>query len=144
MSRTWRADTFLNSVAQQIVMGKASFMSMLRFSEVFKHGFEKNCNPMENNPTSAQAITDLASSNHRYDSIQKPFGRGCIFWNALVVTVQQIFDERGPRDPAGARALHFLEFINEEVMLTFAMMAVAEEQMLALVRFFDGPDATNI
>jgi len=27
-------------------------------------------------------------------------------------------------------------------MLTFAMMAVAEEQMLALVRFFDGPDAT--
>ena len=40
--------------------------------------------------------------------------------------------------------MRFLESIDEEVMLTLAMMAVAEEQMLALVRFFDGPDATNI
>ena len=53
------------------------------------------------------------------------------------MTAQQIFDERGPRDPAGARALRFLEFIDEEVMLSFSMMADAGDETLALVRFLD-------
>ena len=60
------------------------------------------------------------------------------------MTAQQIFDERGPRDPAGARALRFLEFIDEEVMLTFAMMADAEERLLALDDFLDAVICGNV
>ncbi len=137
VSRTWRADPFLNSVAQTILTSKTSIMNLVKNSDVFRHRFARNCKALETNPTSAASITDIASAKHRYDSHQKPFGRGCIYWQALVVTAQQIWDERGSGDAAGARALSFLEFITEEVMLTFSMMADAGDETLALVRFLE-------
>ena len=112
-------------------------MSLVKHSDIFSARFQKNCKLLETNPTSCTGIRDIASSKHRYDSHQKPFGRGCIYWPALVITAQQILDERGTAHSAGDRALQFLTHIDAEVMLCFAMMADAGDECLILVRFLE-------
>ena len=112
-SRTWKADDFLESIAQTIVIKKRSIMNVIRYSDIYKHRFEKHVRNMETNPTTANAIRDISSAKHRFESLSKPFGRGCIYWHSLVVTAQQVLDERGAAHAAGAAALEFLEFVNE-------------------------------
>ena len=136
-SRAWKADPFLDDIMQKIVLGKNAIMQIIKYSETFSSRFEKNIRNLQTNPTTATNVRDLASSKHRFDSHQRPTGRGCIFWEALVVTAQSIFDERGPHDRAGKAALEFLQLINSEVMLSFGMMADAGDEVNILVRFLD-------
>ena len=77
-SRTWKADDFLESIAQTIVIKKKSIMNVIRYSDIYKHRFEKHVRNMETNPTTANAIRDISSAKHRFESMSKPFGRGCI------------------------------------------------------------------
>ncbi len=117
--------------------GKTSFMKLIKNSDQFRARFQRNCTNVETNPTTAKSITDIASSKHRFDSHSRPFGRGCIYFQALLVTAQQILDEHGASDGPGSRSLEFLEFMDTERALSFAMMADAGDEVLQLVRFLE-------
>lgn len=139
-TRTWKADEFLESINQTIVVKKNSIMNVIRYSDLFKHRFAKCAKQLETNPATATTISDISSAKHRFESMSKPFGRGCIYWQALVVTAQTILDERGKASKSGGAAMEFLQFISVEVMVCFAMMADATDEIITLVRFVEAED----
>jgi hypothetical protein len=110
---------------------------MVRFSALFKARFARHCAEMEANPTRTQTIKDFASAKHRFESHQKPLGRLVIFFDASLITAQEIFDERGINSKEGAAAHDFLEFVNDESALQLSMMADCADENLILVRFLD-------
>ena len=54
------------------------------------------------NPSSGGIIRDLSCAKHRFESASKPYGRGTLYWRALVCCVQSILDERGHLEAAGS------------------------------------------
>lgn len=137
VSRTWQSDGYLHAVCQTFVHAKSSISRIIANSSHFKDIFEKNCKLMAENPTTTASIRDISSKMHRWESSSKPFGRGVLYFDALVSTAQRIIDERGKHTVEGQGALHFLEFCDPEVLMQFAMLADAGDENLALVRFMD-------
>lgn len=73
---------------------------------------------------------------HRFDSSSKPFVRTVVFFEAYLVTAQQIADERKHK-VEGKEAAAFLSAIDEEQCITLGNLADAGEEALDLVRFLD-------
>ena len=74
---------------------------------------------------------NLHFAAHRWDSSQKPFGRGVLFFHALVRTTINIAENRSDEKGKAARA--FLDWVNDERCLAFAMLADAGDENHALV-----------
>ncbi len=136
LSRTWEADSYLKRVAGELVTDKGSITMLVKHSDLFRHRFASQVERLLTSPTQACRITDLASAKHRYDSNMRPFGRACLYFEALVVTAQTIADERRGQ-AAGVHATRFLEFIDMEVMVTLGLMADAGDETLILLRFLE-------
>ena len=77
----------------------------------------------------------MRSAKHRYESMQKPFGRNVLFIHACIKTAQWCSVTR--RDDAGTNSKIWLEGINSERCLQAAMQADASDQTMMLTRFMD-------
>lgn len=76
----------------------------------------------------------------RFDSTQRPVGRGVLFHQPTLLTAQQIAQAR--RDKEEARvATEFLRYVNEEVLLTLGLLADAGDEASAHLRFCDSENA---
>ena len=135
-SRTWKCDPYLANVANRFVIKPDSITKRIQNSEYYRGRFQKNVRMQTYSPTTTTYIRSLGSANHRFDSHAKPFARGVVFFDALVITAQQLQDERRTR-PEGTDAKLFLEQLDEEAALTFAALADAGAESLSLTRFFD-------
>ena len=98
---------------------------------MFNHRCNTHARTLEANPTTARDVLDISCAKHRFESLSKPLGRGVIYWQALVITAQQILDERGLSEAAGRSAAEFLLLANEEVMITLAMLADGADDVMS-------------
>ena len=87
----------------------------------------------------AGRICDLSSAKQRFSSTQKPLGRFVLYFDAVVATAYEL-QTRWEGTAHGKRGTHFLASIDEESMLTLAMLADAGDEASAVVRFFDTKD----
>ena len=135
-SRTWDKDAYLNSVAQKFVLSKRSLVNQVQHSHIWKARFQDNVKRQKDNPTATRYVKSLSLAPHRFDSSAKPFSRAVIFFEAYLVTVQQICDEK-KHTVEGKEAAAMLASIDEEQCITLGNLADAGEEALDLVRFLD-------
>ena len=136
LSRTWPSDPVLRKLASDVVLDNTAIVQRIRFSEVFTSRFAKYVRVIENVQAS-RGIKDLASAKHRYTSHSRPFGRACLYLEALVRTAQSILDERGKTSPEGRDAAAFLMSLDDESIILLGMMADVADETMVLNRFFD-------
>ena len=136
LSRTWPSDPVLRRLASDVVLDNHAIVQRIRFSEVFRCRFAKYVRII-GNVRKSRGICDLASAKHRYTSHSRPFGRACLYLEALVRTAQSILDERGRTSPEGKDAESFLTMLDEESIILLGMMADVADDTMVLNRFFD-------
>lgn len=108
----------------------------MQYSHVWKARFQDNVKRQKDNPTATRYVKSLSMAPHRFDSSSKPFSRTVVFFEAYLVTVQQLCDER-KHAVEGKQAAAFLSEIDEEQCITLGNLADAGEEALDLVRFLD-------
>ena len=135
-SRTWKCDPYLHKIAENVVMARHSIAQLLQHSDVLRARYGKHVRDLQDNPVWLSKMSTLSAAKHRFDSWTKPFSRICPTFDAVVASAQEMHEERR-NDAVGRRAKEFLKFVDEEVMLSLAMMSDAGEETLELVRFLD-------
>ena len=141
-SRPWAADSYLKETISRLVFGRHSACMLVEHSEVHKRTFQSYVDAMHrieiNHPTGASAIRirSLKACKVRFESCTKPMGRFVLYFQAIVSTLIKVRTTRVGRKEATA-ADGQLEFLDNERVLTVAMMADAGDEALQLCRYYD-------
>ena len=135
-SRTWKCDPYLGQLAGDVVMGKSSICQILQHSDVVRARYARHVRELQINPTWRAKAGSWCAAKHRFDTWQKPFSRLVLTLEAVVATAQEMHEERR-NEAVGRNAKAFLNLLNEEMIISLAMMSDAGEENLELVRFLD-------
>ena len=82
-----------------------------------------------------KAVANMRAAKHRFESLQKPLGRGCIQMHSTIKTAVHI---AGHGTPDGkSRAKQWLQWLDTEKALQAAMMSDASDQAMEFTRFLD-------
>lgn len=131
LKRPFAAIPEINDVHSVLVTRQDSLISTIQFSDVLSSTFEQFAKKL-----SSRRVHNLQFRKHRFNSVQRPTGRCILCFKAVVATA--IFastHRRNERD--GARAEHFLEYINERRLILLSMMADAADEVSVLIRYLD-------
>lgn len=101
LSRTTHVDDFMKHVQDLHFKLRASMAQRIRNSHVFSERFRANI--AQTSTFDGGRIKDLRAAKHRFESYQKPMGRAVLFHHALLLTAEQIGNER--RNLAEGRGL---------------------------------------
>ncbi len=134
LSRPWKADSNLQSLASTFVMDRNSICQRIQHSKEFHRLFTDNVQTHVEGPFRRTA--GLGAAKHRFESWTKPFGMMIMTLPALVRTVEQISMKR-PGTQEGRDADAFLDALCPESILQLGMMADASDEVLTLIRLFD-------
>ena len=132
LSRAWPSDAYLNSIIQELILGKDAVVQQIRWSPVFRARFQGAVNSSTSG--ACKRIKDLAAAKHRFTSLNLPLRRASVFIVPLIRTVQLIADTR--RED-GQAARDWLRNLTEEKCLQMALLADVSEETMQLNRFFD-------
>ena len=144
MKRTLWADHYLKATADMYFNAKGSISQVIQNSDVYRERFSKNAGRMEggasgsssSSSSSSSRMTNLRAAKHRFESLQKPMGRAVLYFPALLLTNEQIANER-KETAEGRNATQLDRDTSSERALTLAMMADASDENMRLVRFCD-------
>jgi len=84
------------------------------------------------------SVGNLRAAKHRYESLQKPMGRSCLWLLPMIKTALHIAAVRSDKSAQMAKA--WLLQITNEACLTLAMLADAADEALLLTRILDNED----
>ena len=84
----------------------------------------------------ARRVRDLQHAKARFQSTQKPLGRFVVYLPAMVATAHEVLARRTTSE-VGNRAKEFLQNLDEDRIVTLAMLADAGDEAGMVVRFFD-------
>ena len=136
----WYADEYLKSTWSAYIMHRDSMTKTIANSTDVKAIFEARVQMMATSSSVVvRRIRDLQAAKQRFSSTQKPASRFILYLPALVATATEVQARRAASD-IGRRATEFLKNINEEALLTLAMLADAGDESSMVVRFFDTKD----
>jgi hypothetical protein len=136
-SRTFYRDEYLRDVLGAFVTKKTSIAQRIQNSHVFCERFRANMATVESCIVQSGRIKNLRAAKHRHESLQKPLGRCVLFYKAVLLTAEQIANERKNK-PEGAECAAFLTSeCTEESLLQLALLAEAADENMRLVRFND-------
>ena len=155
-SRPWKADAYNQNVAFEFVWKRHSITNLIQHSHIFKSWFVVNetsvqrrlvqeaqhragqgVQAIDNVPILSCAFKDLQLAKQRFDSTQKPMGRFCLSFEAIVLTSMQIATRRAGK-PEGKAAIGFLHFCSDlEHVLQMGMLADAGDEGMMFTRFCD-------
>ncbi len=106
------------------------------FKETFAHFVAQMPPAVLGSPLGRAALRDLHSAKHRFDSMSVPMGRVVLLIHPLIQTMQHIASTASRRGPA-QQADDFLAFIDNERILTLAMLADAGDETIRLKNLYD-------
>ena len=139
LTRGWKADPFLDEVANRFVFQTQSPTRMIQHSDAFKSWFAnavKQIDPALSAVALKQHITDLGFAAHRFESAAKPMSRAVLFFHAFLGTTARVATERRTEEE-GRKAAEFLEWLSIEKCLQFAMLSDCALENLELTRLLD-------
>lgn len=136
IKRPFEADPTLRDIMQSVFFGKDSIVMAIENSLLVKNRFEHHVGKVSN--TVKSVVRSLSMAKQRFDSTQKPLGRFVLWIEPLLSTVIELSREkRASKDENSLRAVAFLAFCSEEVLLQIAMIADAGDEGEQLCRCFD-------
>ena len=156
-SRPWKAGAFNQNVAFEFVWKRHSITNLIQHSHIFKSWFVTNETAVQRRlvqeaqqvqavqagealdsvPILTCASKDLQLAKQRFDSTQKPMGRFCLSFEAIVLTSMQIATRRAGK-PEGKAAVAFLHFCSDlEHVVQMGMLADAGDEGMMFTRFCD-------
>ena len=108
LSRPWSAVETINDVYQNAIAGKHSITSTIQHSGVVAHKFQQHCQAMESAPRTAKRLKNLSLAKHRFDSVEKPLSRFCLYLDAFLLTAISL--SASPTSQLRERGKGFLEW----------------------------------
>ena len=136
ISRGWGADEFLSDVTKLFCRGRKSIARIIQNSHVVRLRFQVYCKTSFRLVKSV--VVNMRAAPHRYESMQKPFGRSVIYIHGCIRTALWCTQTRS--DESAASSKEWLTWIDEEKCLQAAMMADGSDQTLVLTRLLDRED----
>jgi hypothetical protein len=136
ISRTLYADEFMKDIMWRFIKSRSSIAQRIQHSQIFSERFRANVQAVNGEVGMSGKIKNLRAAQHRHESLQTPLGRSVLFCKALLVTAEQIANERRGK-PEGQDCLEFMQFISTEVLVQLAMMADCSDEIMMLIRFTD-------
>ena len=133
ISRGIAADAFLTDVMHKFCRSRSSVARIVQSSTLIRARFQALCRTSFKIVRST--VTNMRAAAHRYESLQKPFGRSVLFIHACVRTALWTAQTRNDESSASSKA--WLTWVSEERCLQAAMLADASDQTLALTRILD-------
>ena len=89
---------------------------------------------MEGNVLASRRMINLRAAKHRQESLTKPSGQSVLYFQPLMLTIEQIANSR-KNTKEGKDAKEFGLAVAAERALQLAMMADASDANMVLVRF---------
>jgi hypothetical protein len=136
------ADPYLKETADIFFNAKSSISQKIQHSDTYRERFAANVQRMEGG-TSGSRLTNLRAVKHRMESLQKPMGRSVLYFQALMLTNEQIANERKEASD-GKSAEEFDRSMTSERALMLSMMADCSDENMRLVRFCDEGEECHI
>ena len=136
----WYADEYLRETFDLFIEGTESLVKTIANSPDVRKMFERRAELMtHSSEVVVRRVRDLQAAKQRFQSTQKPLGRFILYFPALLATAYELQTRRGDSS-VGQRGSKFLEAIDEERLLTLAMLADAGDEAAMTIRFFDSKD----
>ena len=139
LTRGWQPDGYLQEVATEFVAGKGSPVNRIQHSHVFQDFFSANIKALDPGLRAVRThphMQDLSYAPHRFESATKPLARIVLFLHAFLATVSQIAWDR-KHEEEGKDMARFLLWLDDERLLTLALMADAATETTDLLRMVD-------
>jgi len=133
-TRTTKVDGFMLKVQQMHFLNRESMAQRIQHSRIFSERFAKNIQKTE--AKYGKRIKDMRARKHRFESFQKPQGRAVLLHRAVLLTAEQIANERRNLQ-AGKDATQFLDDVDEETELQLGLMSDMSDEHMILLRFSD-------
>ena len=137
VSRPWAADEYLAEVMNMFASSPESMAQIIQNSVDLQRVFAEFVKTSEHR-VCATVVHNLRAAKHRFESLQKPLGRMCLNFPAVVKTALHCHATR--TDKSGVRAGSWLQWLSTEKCLMAAMMADAADQAMLLTRVLDNED----
>ena len=134
LSRNWKADAFLDEVANAFLFAADSPVRMIQYSHIFRDWFCENIR--RQNTNLSDHMKNLNFAPHRFESTAAPLARVVLFFPAFLQTVSKIALQRKAED-AGKSAVKFLTWLDYERCVQLAMLGDCAIENLELTRLVD-------
>ncbi|CAE7412961.1 unnamed protein product [Symbiodinium sp. CCMP2592] len=125
----------VHDVYQNAIAGKHSITSTIQHSGVVAHKFQQHCQAMESAPSTARRLKNLSLAKHRFDRVEKPLSRFCLYLDAFLLTAISV--SASPTSQLRGRGQGFLEWVTEEKILLLGLLADLSDECLMFTRVYD-------
>ena len=132
----WASDSYLQDVLLNMCRGSGSPARMIQNSTHLRREFQKFVAEGVDQPL-RRAASNFRAAMHRFESFQKPLGRSCLYFRASIQTMLHCSRRA---DMSGKRARDWLLWINEERLMSAAMLSDASDEAIVLTRLLDQED----
>ncbi|CAE7253119.1 unnamed protein product [Symbiodinium sp. CCMP2456] len=139
LSRNWKADPFLDEVANAFLFAADSPVRMIQYSHIFRDWLCENIRRQNPDLSCVQVnnhVKNLNFAPHRFESTAAPLTRVVLFFPAFLQTVSKIALQRKAED-AGKSAAKFLSWLDYERCVQLAMLGDCAIENLELTRLVD-------
>ena len=139
LSRNWKADAFLDEVANAFLFAGDSPVRMIQYSHIFRDWFCESIRRQNPNLSCVQVNDHMKNLNfapHRFESTAAPLTRVVLFFPAFLQTLSKIALQRKAED-AGKSAAKFLTWLDYERCVQVAMLGDCAIENLELTRLVD-------
>ena len=133
VTRLLNADPYLRDITTHFARGRNSMARVIHNSYIIRAKFKfyvKTSFRLVNN-----IVSNMCAAPHRYESMQKPFGRTCLYVHGNLRTALWCAQTRD--DEAATNGEQWALWINNEKCLQGAMMADATDQTMIITRLLD-------
>ena len=126
---------------EMMVTHKTSITQKIQHSPWFSERFNEHVQSMTENPASSTAarIRNLSAAKHRFHSLQDPVSRAILFMESLLMVAMEASIVRKGR-AEGTAADQWLDWVDEELLLTLGMLGDAGDEAGQFINFWDTSD----
>ena len=118
--------------------GRGSLSQMIQHSDDLRRIFKNFIKESASSAVVTSQVDNLRAAKHRFESLQKPMGRSCLFLGPMIKTALHVVASR--TDKSRDRAGQWLQYIDDENCLALAMLADAADEAMLLTRLLDNED----
>lgn len=137
VSRPFNADPYLKRVMGMFASDRKSIARTIQNSHAIRGKFKEYLTTSFRSVN--KTVSNMRSAKHRFESLQKPFGRTVLFTYPTLRTAIWVAQTRD--DESGDNAKEWLAYVDNENCLQAAMMADAADQTIVVCRIMDDETA---
>lgn len=140
LSRPFAADGYLTGLVTEFIDKGKSITKMVTYSHFVKDLYSANKLKSTQIVKIAQSVKDFAWAPQRFDSLSKTLIRLVLTFDAVMVTLCQVFSQKGRSSAEGLACFDTLQHIDTEAALQLGLMADYAREVHRVVEACDQSD----